>query len=297
MPILDRTQLTTSDKFQLLVKTLSCQGHGNITSLAKDFSISRKAVYAARQAIKMALNTLVSDQGGPDCIVSVGVDKPQLRRAIVALSITSANSIRAIIEQIPIIYPGCSASFGYIQGVLIEAQKNAALFNNTVSLIHINSIAIDEMFSQGDPVLAGIDLDSGYLFSLSHETLRDGETWARVLGEAKEQGMVPNHVVKDGAKGIAKGVAMTFSNIEQRDDAFHAVYLASKARLKLERKDYRYIDSEAKSEKMHLKASPENKRSLAKLFDWAKKKCTDAIERYTFAAHAVQKNSLCILLC
>ena len=289
MPILDRTQLEPSDKLHLLAKTLCCQAHGNITSLANDFSISRKAVYAARDALQVALNALISDKEKSDCIISVAVDKFQLRRAIVALSITSANSIRAIQDQIPIIYPGCSVSFGYIQGVIIEAQKNAALFNKTVPLANIKSIAIDEMFSQGDPVLAGIDLDSGYLFSLSHETSRDGETWARVLGEAKAQGMAPKHVVKDGAKGIAKGIEITFDEIEQRDDAFHAVYLASKARLKLARKAYRYIDYEAKAEKKHLKTSPENKRSLAKSLDWAKKRCTDAIERYTFAGQAVQK--------
>ncbi len=73
------------------------------------------------------------------------------------------------------------------------------------------------MFSQGAPVLAGIDLDSGFLFSLSVEQARDGDTWARVLLEASEQGMSPAHVVKDDAKGIAKGVEMAFSGIEQRD--------------------------------------------------------------------------------
>ena len=89
------------------------------------------------------------------------------------------------------------------------------------------------MYSQGDPVLAGIDLGSGFLFSLSHEISRDGETWKRVLCEAKEQGMEPKHVVKDGAKGIAKGVEMAFDETELRDDAFHAIYLAGKSRLKL----------------------------------------------------------------
>ena len=94
------------------------------------------------------------------------------------------------------------------------------------------------MFRQGAPVLAGIDLDSGYLFLLSHVGACDGPTWARVLKEAKNQGMEPKCVVKDGAKGIAKGVELTFDKIEQRDDAFHTIYLATKARLKLEPKAY-----------------------------------------------------------
>jgi hypothetical protein len=124
---------------------------------------------------------------------------------------------------------------------------------------------------------------------LSHEQCRDGATWARVLGEAREQGLEPAHVVKDGAKGIAKGFEMTFNDIEQRDDAFHAVYLAGKSRLKLERKAYRSIEHEAHAEKKYRKASPDNKRSRAKSLVWAKKKCADAIERFTLAEQAVQK--------
>lgn len=287
--MLNRTKLDSSDKRDLLLKTISCQAHGAITSIANHFSISRKAVYKARNAVLAALNELASDKNEAQYITTVGVDKSQIRRAIVALSITSANSIRAIQEQIPIIYPGCTASFGYIQGVIVEAQEQAAIFNKTVPLGNIQSIAVDEMFSQGEPVLAGIDLDCGFLFSLSHEQCRDGATWARVLGEAREQGLEPAHVVKDGAKGIAKGIEMTFDDIEQRDDAFHAVYLAGKSRLKLEYKAYRSIASEALAIKKYRTASPDKKRSRAKSLSWAKKKCTDAIERYSLAQQAVQK--------
>lgn len=59
--------------------------------------------------------------------------------------------------------------------------------------------------------------------------------------------------------------------------------------MKLEHKAYRHIGYEAHAQKKHLKASSENKRSLAKSLDWSKKKCTDAIERDTLAAQAVQK--------
>ena len=42
------------------------------------------------------------------------------------------------------------------------------------------------MFSQGEPVLAGVDLDSGYLFGLSLSATRDGEAWAELLREGTE---------------------------------------------------------------------------------------------------------------
>jgi hypothetical protein len=287
--MLNRTELDPSDKRDLLLKITSCQAHGAITLLANDFSISRKSVYKARDAVLNAINELAFEQTEHQYITCVGVDKSQIRRAIVALAITSANSIRAIQEQIPLIYPGCRVSFGYIQGVIVQAQQQAACFNKTVPLANIQTIAVDEMFSQGWPVLAGIDLDSGFLFSLSVEQSRDGDTWARVLHEVAEQGMTPAHVVKDGAKGITKGVEMAFAGIEQRDDAFHAVYLAGKSRLKLERKAYRAIEHETHAQKKYRKAAPDKKRSRAKTLDWAKKKCSDAIERYTLAEQAVYK--------
>jgi hypothetical protein len=94
----------------------------------------------------------------------VTVDIPQLKRTIISLSMNGVNSIRAIEDSIPLIYPGVSCSFGYIQAVQIEAQTNAAIFNSKVDLSAIISAAIDELFCQGDPVLAGIDLDSVFLF-------------------------------------------------------------------------------------------------------------------------------------
>ena len=42
---------------------------------------------------------------------------------------------------------------------------------------------------------------------------------------------------------------MTFDEIEQRDDAFHAIYLVSKSRLKLDSDRYRNIGYEAQAEK------------------------------------------------
>jgi len=286
--MLYQTKLSPSDKLDLLLKTAACQAYGAITSLANEFSVSRKAIYTARTTILNAFKALSNRKNDAKYMCCIAVDKSLLHRTIIALSITAPNSICAIQEQISIIYPGISLSFGYIQGIIKEAQEKSAVFNKTVTLNNIESIAVDEMFSQGAPVLAGIDLDSGYLFSLSHETSRDGATWERVLKEAQYQGMEPKYVVKDGAKGIAKGVELTFDKIEQRDDAFHAIYLAGKVRLKLEHIAYRHIGYEAEAQKKQLKGSSQNKRSLAKSLDWAKKKCTLAIDRYTLAAEAVQ---------
>ena len=85
--------------------------------------------------------------------------------------------------------PSVKVSYGTIQQMLVEAEARAARFNAQVSLGGVEAGALDEMFSQGEPVLAGVDLDSGYLFGLSLSATRDGEAWAELLREGQCQGL------------------------------------------------------------------------------------------------------------
>ena len=94
----------------------------------------------------------------------------------------------------------------------------------------ISAAALDEMFSQGKPVLAGVDLDSGYLFGLELRDSRGREDWAALLNVGKDAGLDLKIVVKDAALGIESGVREVFPDAEQRDDCFHALYEMGKVR-------------------------------------------------------------------
>ena len=120
--------------------------------------------------------------------VDVRVDDAQLRRAVVALRVLAPNAIRPIEDLVPLLYPGVKVSYGTIQQMLVEAEGRAARFNTQVSLGGVEAGALDEMFSQGEPVLAGVDLDSGYLFGLSLSPTRDGEAWAGVASRGSGSG-------------------------------------------------------------------------------------------------------------
>jgi len=200
------------------------------------------------------------------------------------------NSICAILNVIPIIYPGVTSSFsfGYIQNLLIQAQQNAEAFNATVNLSSIDSGAIDEVFCQRMPVLAGIDLDSGFVFSLAHETYRDGKTWARVLNDAKSQGLDLKHIVKDGAKGMTKGVNDAFPMSEQRDDAFHALYVTTKSLNKVEKRAYRLIGEEYALAKACKHASDDKKEALEQKLAAMIERCKKAVARYDYANKGYQ---------
>jgi Transposase, Mutator family len=146
--------------------------------------------------------------------------------------------------MIPIIYPGVRLSYGKVQSIAAEAEAQAAAFNAKADLSGVRAGALDELFSQGEPVLGGVDLDSGYVFGLALHPTRSGEDWAPVLTQGKAQGLNLAVVVKEAAKGIEAGVSRVFPQAEQRDDCFHALYELNKVRGRLEQRAYGGIAAE-----------------------------------------------------
>ena len=284
MTVLQRTDLTTSQKIQCAAAAVAGQhAHGSKTALSETYEISRPTVYAVGAAAESVLRSHFESPLLQGAAVDVRVDDAQLRRAVVALRVLAPNAIRPIEDLVPLLYPGVKVSYGTIQHMLVEAEARAARFNAQVSLGGVEAGALDEMFSQGEPVLAGVDLDSGYLFGLSLSAARDGEAWAELLREGQAQGLGLSVVVKDAARGIAAGVSEVFPHAEQRDDCFHVLYEMNKVRRRLERRAYAAIEREGEAlgrlgkirayDKAHRRKA---KRELSS----ARRECAEAIERF-----------------
>jgi len=278
---LHRTPLTTSQKVECAALALAGQdAHGTVSALSRAYAISRPTVYEARSAAGQVLTEhFTKAQSG----VRVEVDEAQLRRAVVALRAMAPNAIRPIEELLPILYPGVRLSYGTIQAMLVEAEAKARAFNARADMSGVSAGALDEMFSQGAPVLAGVDLDSGYLFALALRETRSGADWAQVLAQPKAQGLALSVVVKDAAKGIEAGVREAFPDAEQRDDCFHALYEMNKVRRRLEQRAYAAIAREVEvQEQLRRIRARESKRRRAQRHKiaWAARQCADAIARY-----------------
>ena len=266
MTVLQRTDLTTSQKIQCAAAAVAGQhAHGSKTALSETYEISRPTVYAVGAAAESVLRSHFEAPLLQGAAVDVRVDDAQLRRAVVALRVLAPNAIRPIEDLVPLLYPGVKVSYGTIQHMLVEAG------------------ALDEMFSQGEPVLAGVDLDSGYLFGLSLSATRDGEAWAGLLREGQGQGLELSVVVKDAARGIAAGVSEVFPHAEQRDDCFHVLYEMNKVRRRLERRAYAAIEreGEALGRLGKIRAYDKVRRRKAKrALSSARRECAEAIERF-----------------
>ena len=284
MTVLQRTDLTTSQKIQCAAAAVSGQhAHGSKTALSEAYEISRPTVYAVGAAAESVLRSHFETPLLQGAAVDVRVDDAQLRRAVVALRVLAPNAIRPIEDLVPLLYPGVKVSYGTIQQMLVEAEGRAARFNVQVSLGGVEAGALDEMFSQGEPVLAGVDLDSGYLFGLSLSATRDGEAWAELLREGQCQGLELSVVVKDAAKGIAAGVSEVFPRAEQRDDCFHVLYEMNKVRRRLERCAHAAIEreGEALGRLGKIRACDKARRRKAKhALRRARRECAEAIGRF-----------------
>ena len=289
MTNLNRTPLTTSQKVDCAIDVLSMQAHGDKKELSERHGVSRPTLYEVEKTAEKVLTDYFECSGS----MYIKVDECQLNRAIVGTRAIASSSLRNIEELIPIFYPGVRCSYGSIQKVTTEAGLQASERLKKVDLSAIKASALDEMFSQGDPVLAGVDLDSGYLFGLSHCQSRGSDDWHQFLEEGKKQGLDLDVVIKDRAAGIAAGVKEAFPDAEQRDDCFHLLYELNKVRSLLERKAYGAIQTE----------HDENKR-LDKI-DWdkaagkwlaqeavtfkAKELCQPLIEQFDRVDQAVRK--------
>src|ERR671923_2149246 len=244
MTSLHRTPLMTSQKIECVAKALAGQEDGGgIAGLSREYEVSRPTVYAAKGAASEVLREHFEEPES-DPTVWVKIDPAQVQRTVVGLRVMAPNALRPIEDLIPIIYPGVRLSYGKVQSIAAEAEAQAALFNAQADLSGVRAGALDELFSQGEPVLGGVDLDSGYVFGLALRETRGGEDWAEVLKQGQEQGLNLAIVVKDAAKGIEAGVRDVFPQAEQRDDCFHALYELNKVRRRLEQRAYRAIAAE-----------------------------------------------------
>ncbi len=127
---LHRTALTTSRKVECAAKGLAGQEvHGTISTLSREFGLSRPTVYEVRNTAGEVLSEHFEKPDTEYRTVPVEVDRAQLERAIVALRVEGVNAIRSIEDLLPIVYPGVRVSYGTIQSIVVQAGQRAKAFN------------------------------------------------------------------------------------------------------------------------------------------------------------------------
>lgn len=172
-----RQPLHPSSATQVAASALAAQGgYGVVNDLAREHGLRRQRVYELRERARGALEAeFTPSEAEPPGRFRLELGPADLMRAVVALRVVTPASIRDIVDVLPVLY-GTEWSYGKVWSVLHEAEQRADALLKQVDLSDVDNIALDEMFSQGRPVLAGIDLDTQYLFQLEVSSDRSGDT-------------------------------------------------------------------------------------------------------------------------
>ena len=277
------TDLSPPSAHEAAIRALLLQGqHGGVAALAREYGVRREKIYEVRERAQSAVAEAFVARGTPARGTrTLSFNDADIARTVIALRVATPSSIRDEVALLPIIY-GTGWSYGKIQATLVEAEQEAADRLRQVDLSSVESVALDEMFSQGRPVFGGIDLDSGYLLLLDVCPSRSGAEWAAVLGALGDgQRLSPSVVVKDAGSGLAAGVSAAWPDAEERDDLFHAVYQVGLEAAHLERRAYKAIGTVEDLGKRLRRTTTEAKcTALETELAQAHERMTQSIDRY-----------------
>ena len=126
----------------------------------EQFDISRTHYHDLGKRADCVLESLCASEQATERVIVL--NKAFRERLVVSLTCygMSAANITAFAEEMF----AYSISGGTIWNILKEASPKAEALEKSVSLEKVKHIATDEVFQNGEPVLTGVDLDSGYVF-------------------------------------------------------------------------------------------------------------------------------------
>jgi len=198
-----RDDITNNQRTQIALAVLQPdRTHGTITRLAKQYQVSRQTIYDIGAVGEQVLRTglLVGPHGPQPCEKTLRVDRNRLVRGTVVL--TSAGVSQRSIPQCLAELLDTPVSAGWVNGELAKVEAAAAMVNATWQPAVGETLAGDEIYSNGAPNLVVVGNDSLYIYALTRQPTCDGDTWGCVLLDAPET----PQFASDAGTGLAAGV-------------------------------------------------------------------------------------------
>jgi len=193
-----------------------------VSRLADQHDVSRKFVYQQQHKARDALLHAFDPPAGAceEVLFHLPVTKDWLRQFVLAATLVGHSSLRGVQEMLDCLLDQ-PVSPGWVHAVVKDAIDKARPLNEQQDLCRVQFAALDEIFQNGRPVLAVIDVSSTYCCSLSKEEHRDGDTWAVRLLELRDRGFAPKATIADFGSGLRAGAKQALPGVPCRADVFH----------------------------------------------------------------------------
>jgi hypothetical protein len=211
-------RLGASDRLQLALDALAGTP---VSRLADDNLVSRKFVYRQLDRAVQGLEMAFQPPDQPDGLLFwLPVTKPWLRQLVLGLVLIGHSSYRGVTELLADLFDQ-PLSVGTVHNILRHAIDRAGPVNDAQDLSAVRIGAHDEIFQSSQPVLAGVDVHSGYCYLLSAEEHRDADTWGVRLLELQDRGFAPQATIADFGTGLRAGQRQALPDVPCRADIFH----------------------------------------------------------------------------
>jgi predicted DNA-binding protein YlxM (UPF0122 family) len=195
----------------------------SISRLAQEHLVSRKFVYQQRHKAQDALLHAFDPPAAgaaPSVLFHLPITKDWLRQFVLAATLVGHSSLRGVQEMLDCLLDW-PVSLGWVHAVVKDAIDKARPINEQQDLSRVQFAALDEIFQNGRPVLAVIDVFSTYCCSLGLEDHRDGDTWGVRLLELRDRGFAPKASIADFGTGLRAGAKQALPGVPCRADVFH----------------------------------------------------------------------------
>jgi hypothetical protein len=237
--------LTHQQRRDLALDCLGGRRRRCISRLAREHQVSRKFLYQQRHIAQQALDHAFRPAAPPDrgVLFHLPVTGSWLRQFVLVCVLVGHSSLRGAQEMLDCLL-GLPASFGWAHSVVKDAIDRARAVNDAQDLSPVQAVALDEIFQNGKPVLAAVDVHSTHCCLLTQEEHRDADTWALRLLELRDKGFAPRQAVADFGTGLRAGSRIALPWLGDCDaDVWHPLRDLGEVVRFLENKAYAAIDT------------------------------------------------------
>ena len=209
-----RDDIEAADRVQIAIEMMSLhRPQGRVSELAETYQLSRQALYDIGEKGKESLRqALAPGAHGPQAQEqSVLVTKERLQRSVLSLSEAgvSQRDVRMCVSEML----DTKISLGWVNGELQELERQAQQVNSSWQAARSESLSGDEIFSNGAPNLLVVGNESLYVYALSRQAERDGDTWGCLLLDVPETAQFAS----DAGTGLAAGAKVAQMKSHQLD--------------------------------------------------------------------------------
>ena len=260
-----RDHITGADRAQIARACWAAgdKRDGTRQRLAQEYQVTRQTVHnIVRQAEEVLPAAVEPGRHGPaPWSQTVEVTRDHLRRSVLVLfkNGVSERDMPECLDQMLHSRP----ALGWVSTRLTELAQQAQAQNARWAPAIGEGLAGDEIYSQGQPNLLVVGNDSLYIYALTRQPQRDGDTWGCVLLDTPDT----PHLARDGGTGLRAGAALA----EKADqlDWWHTLRDLWRSDASLERRAYAALLAVAEREAQFTQAHTA-KRLAQHLAQWEK---------------------------